>query len=343
MTGTCEEDIANTGDTGDTGNTGDTSDTANTADTGDTGDTGNSGDTADTGDTGNTGNSGNTGDTAGDEAVIDEDADTAVNDEDADTVPDETADEISDESADDLSDEVLTDTGEIPDETVDDITGDDDATGPVTVVNYSFNTDAQGWTHQKIDSATASWPYDMWEQGAATSGPGSCYEGAGCFGFNLDGNYINCQRAQLISPAIDLSAYTGQSLKLEFMHWYDFWASPTSYYDGGFVEFSGNGGTNWSQISGFTYPGIVKIKKEGGLFDPSCDSATFYATNKPGFVQTNSGWTKAEIDIPAEMLTANFKIRFVFSSGIQKNTTSQDPATYSYPGWYVDDVIVAVK
>jgi hypothetical protein len=126
------------------------------------------------------------------------------------------------------------------------------------------------------------------------------------------------------------------------MHWYSFWASPTASYDGGFVEFSSNGGTSWSQITGYTYPGTVKIYKGSGLY--TCDSASFYATNKPGFVQTSGGsWQKVEIDVPAEMITSTFKIRFVFSSGVQKSTSSQTPSNYSYPGWYIDDVSVMVK
>ncbi|HSW60614.1 MAG TPA: hypothetical protein VLJ60_07425, partial [bacterium] len=231
----------------------------------------------------------------------------------------------------DLSDEVLTES--------DEETSDDDTTEPVVVASYTFEPGAEGWTHTKIDSATASWPYDWWAQGTASSGPNSCFEGTGCFGFNLTGNYINCQRAQLISPVIDLSSYAGQALKLEFMHWYNFWAAPTSYYDGGFVEFSSNNGTNWNQITGYTYPGTVKIKTSDGLLY-SCDSASFYATNKPGFVQVSSGWQKVEIDIPSEMITANFKIRYVFSSGVQKKTDSQTPSNYSHPGWYIDNVTI---
>lgn len=339
LTGACEEDLAdtgNTGDTGDTGDSGNTADTGNSGNTGNTGDSGNSGDTGDTGNTGNTGNtgdsgnSGNTGDTGNDETVNDPDQvdlDNEINDEASDEIPDEITDETVDETTDEAADEIVS---------------DDDTAGPVTVVNYTFNSGAEGWTHQKIDSATASWPYDMWEQGSATSGPGSCHEGAGCFGFNLDGNYINCQRAQLISPAIDLSSYTGKSLKIEFMHWYNFWASPTASYDGGFVEFSNDGGTNWSQITGYSYPGTVKIYMGSGGY--TCVSPTYYVTNKPGFTETSGGnWQKVEMDIPADMMTSTFKIRFVFSSGIQKNTTSQTPSDYSYPGWYIDDVTVMVK
>jgi hypothetical protein len=323
INGYCEKDSG--GDTGNTGNTGNTGDTGDTGDTGNTGDTGDTGDTGNTGDTGDTGNSGNTGDTGEpDDEVVDTDH------------PDE-----------EYFDEDFTDEEDFDEDFPDEDIADEDIIEPETIFHFSFDDGKEGWTHDKIDNPSNSWNYDMWAQGAPSSvGPSTCYEGTGCFGFNLTGNYINCNRAQLISPVIDLNSHTGEDLQLSFWHWHNFWASPTSWYDGGFVEFSSNGGTNWNQITGAGYPGTVKIKTDASTFlNPcECDSATFYAHNKPGFIQTTGGnWQQVSIDIPSEMIAENFRIRFVFSSGVQSCTTSSNPTNYSHAGWYIDEVRIQEK
>ncbi len=207
---------------------------------------------------------------------------------------------------------------------------------------FTFNTADEGWTHTKADNVSTSWPLDNWARGKATTGPGSCHEGNGCWATNLTGAYVNCQRAKLVSPAINLSAFTGENLKLSFWHYHDFWTGSyggSTYYDGGIVEISKDGNT-WVVAPGVTYPGTVDINPAMGSSYSCLENTNFYIDGKQGYVGKISGWQKVEITLPAEYLTATFKVRFIFSSGVQKQSTSSTPADYSYMGWYIDDVAI---
>ncbi len=283
-------------------------------------------------------------DIVADDAVADvdemDDTDLVDTTADEDTVADDAAEVEDDTTVADDAAEV--DDATVADDTVDDATVSDDDSAPATIVAYDFNSGAQGWAHTAVDgfAGQTNWPYDFWEQGTRSDGA-SCHEGAGCWGTNLDGNYINCQRAELRSPVIDLSAYAAQTVTLWAWQSRDFWDNGT-YFDGGILEFSGNGGSTW--VNGCaTCSGTVNIRGSSGLSYSCNNKDSFYVDDEKGFVQTTSGWVSTYFTIPAEVLTANFVMRFVYSTGVSETTTSTDPTNYSHKGWYLDDISIEAQ
>ncbi|MBN2541363.1 T9SS type A sorting domain-containing protein [bacterium] len=71
-----------------------------------------------------------------------------------------------------------------------------------------------------------------WEWGVPTSGPGSAPFGSNVWATNLDGNYRDSSKSQLLLPPMDLTEVSWAFLR--FAHWYEF--QPPNYYgyhDGG--------------------------------------------------------------------------------------------------------------
>jgi hypothetical protein len=209
----------------------------------------------------------------------------------------------------------------------------------LAALRYDFEGSDQGFTHRRMDGVSGTWTFDHWERGTATSGPGSCHAGSGCWATNLDGNYISCQRAELVSPQVDLSACAGTDVKLVFYHHYDFWTASYNgsiWYDGGLVEI--NGGTGWAAPA-LTYPGTIRINPRMGLGYECLSSSGFYVHNKPGYVGANTGWERVEVSIPAAYLTDRFQVRFAYATGVSAQTSNQTTSMlYTRPGWYIDDV-----
>ena len=213
---------------------------------------------------------------------------------------------------------------------------------------FDFESGAAGWTHDAIDgfAGDQSWPYDVWDVGVATSGP-ACHGGTKCAATNLTGNYVQCGRAALRSPAMDLTACAAATdVTLAFQHAFAFWTGSylgTSYSDGGLVEISNDGGTTWTAVSGVTYPGTLAINPRRGIYACSMPPA-FSASGKPGYVGAGSGWQKVDVPIPPAFRTSKFAIRFVYSSGVSSSTS--DPVASeagTAPGWHVDDVAITAK
>lgn len=216
----------------------------------------------------------------------------------------------------------------------------------LALVGYAtgFESGAGGWTHAVLDGASApGWPLDEWQIGAATSGPGSCRTGTGCWATRLDANYTSCERAALISPTIDLSACAGESVNLTFWAWHDFWTGtvsgkPETWFDGGLLEVSANG-TTWTAVTPSpAYPGAVAIN--GNIGSNACVSANnFYVHNKPGWVGMSGGWKEVTVPIPAAAVTSTFRLRFAFSSGVSfANNNAETNRGHTRPGWYIDDL-----
>lgn len=207
-----------------------------------------------------------------------------------------------------------------------------------------FEAGASGWSHDKMDGVSGSWTFDAWEHGTATSGPGACHSGSGCWATNLDGNYVQCQRAELRSPVIDVSACASEEIRLSFYHAYDFWTGDyggTTWFDGGFVEISGDGGSTWHQAG--SYPGTVAINPNMGSSYACLNANQFYADGRPGYVGVSAGWTVVEIPIEPQYRTSQLRVRFVYATGVSYPTTSQAVSMqHARPGWYVDDVAVVL-
>jgi hypothetical protein len=216
--------------------------------------------------------------------------------------------------------------------------------------HYDFEAGPAGFTHEAMDgfSGDPSWPFDEWDQGSVSGpGPGACHGGSGCFATYRLGNYVSCERGALRSPTLDLSACSTVPTKVSFFHYYDFWAGITSagtWYDGGLVELSGDGGATW-QAAALTYPGTLAINPQMTASYMCLAPNAFYAHAKPGFVQTSGGaWQKVDVPIPAALRTAKFAIRFVYATGVSsQNNTPATSRPNAKPGWYLDDLSLLVQ
>lgn len=216
--------------------------------------------------------------------------------------------------------------------------------GALASLATGFEAGAAGWTHAVLDGASApGWPLDEWQLGAASSGPGSCRTGVGCWATRLDANYTSCERAALTSPPIDLSPCAGSSARVTFWTWHDFWTGtvagkPETWFDGGLVEVSANG-TTWSSVTPApAYPGTISIN--GNISSYACVSQNSFSVHgKPGWVGMSGGWKEVTIPIPAAALTSTFQLRFAFSSGVSyANNNAETNRSYTRPGWYIDDL-----
>ena len=182
-----------------------------------------------------------------------------------------------------------------------------------------------------------------WQHGVAGNTLG-CHSGTKCFAAQLTDNYVQCQRAELRSPAMDLTTCAAaSSVKLVFQHAFVFWTgayNSTTWFDGGIVEISGDGGATWQLAPG---PGMVKINPRRGS-SYVCTTDPFYVDGKAGYVASGAAWQAVQIDVPPALRTNKFRVRFAYASGVSYATT--DPATsqlHTAPGWHIDDVQIVAQ
>jgi hypothetical protein len=216
---------------------------------------------------------------------------------------------------------------------------------------FDFESTDGSFTHAAIDGAFGP-AFDAWTYGAAASTL-ACHSGTKCFATNLAGSYAQCQRAELRSPVIDLSSCAGaSSIQVTFWHAYDFLgytdATGTTYFDGGIVELSGDGGATWTApiLSPPTVGNVSIAAARGIIGEYTCPGPTgnssFHVQAKSGFINQSSGWQSFEADVPVALRTSQFMVRFAYASGKSTADTKMDLAT-AKPGWHVDDVAIVVK
>lgn len=212
-------------------------------------------------------------------------------------------------------------------------------TAALKTATFDFEGDDQGFTHVVSDGAqgSATWPFDPWTRG--TSATLACPDGQ-CFGAERTQNYAQCQRGELISPKIDLSACKSLKVSLVFEHAYAFWSNG-SFFDGGIVEISSDDGATWT-VPTATYPGTVKINPT--INGKSCVlKDSFHVHNKMGFVQ-NAAASTMTIDIPASAVNDKMRIRFSQASGVSSDTTNAETSRAgTNTGWRIDNVHFTVK
>lgn len=188
-----------------------------------------------------------------------------------------------------------------------------------------------------------------WACGNPSSGPGSDHTGSGnaAWGTSLNGNSKNCADSTLTSQEIDLSSYSGQTVRLQFWHWYRFRACDPnglaglcglpcaldpSTYSGGLVEV--HDGSSWKKVTptgGYSNTAIdcYYVNSDGGTTCSPCA-----LDGQKGFAGTSGGWLPVEIDV-SSYTHSKFRLRFHFAS------YSSDPCHPATPGWYIDDVRIA--
>lgn len=216
----------------------------------------------------------------------------------------------------------------------------DPCTTALAGARYSFEGGASGWTHRAMDGVSGSWPFDPWEVGTPSSvGPSSCADGSRCWATDLDQNYAQCGRAELRSPAIDLGACAGRTIVMVWEQWYEMWSGSyggNTWYDGGLVEVSTDGGATWSEVDASIYPGTIRINPNRGGSYMCVSSNSFRVHGRPGFVGSSGGWEQVEVALP---VSGAFLVRFAWASGVSSSTTNATTSrSATAPGWYVDDV-----
>lgn len=187
-----------------------------------------------------------------------------------------------------------------------------------------FEGTAPGWTITNADGRSP----DGWEIGAPSGGPGSAHGGSGVAATGLKGSYGSNARSELRSPAIDLTRVTpsdlqalGKKVVLRYSQWFK--AMPYGW-DCGVLTLRANGRP------------AETLEPEGGYpaAYPYCDGT--YPAGAFAYDQSAGGWQEVVADL---------------SSYVGSTVTLQwDFRSYSYsfyygswPGWYVDDVSVALE
>ncbi|HUF37802.1 MAG TPA: S8 family serine peptidase [Anaerolineales bacterium] len=119
-----------------------------------------------------------------------------------------------------------------------------------------------------------------WAWGTPTTGPGSAHSGENAWATNLNGNYFDGESSFLVSPAIDLSAFAGQRILLDWWQW----LVTEEGFDFATVEVSKDDGSSWAIVRG------------------------------PDSGEVNPGWTKNSTLLDSSYATAGLRIRFGFTS-----------------------------
>ncbi len=213
----------------------------------------------------------------------------------------------------------------------------------LAAATYTFEGGPEGWVHAVSDGAegAANWPFDPWELGAPRSGPGGCAEGASCWGTDLDDNVVQCQRAELVSPLIDLRACAGREVELVFDHWYaflSFTVDGVPYADGGVVE-GGAVGQDWHALDPLAAPGGVSINPDLGGSYRCVRPDDFHVDGQRGYSGSSDGWVEARHSLGGDHAVDQIRVRFAFATGVSLRST--DPAesrAEQLAGWYVDHV-----
>jgi|GEM_PF-1517032 len=131
---------------------------------------------------------------------------------------------------------------------------------------------------------------------------------------------------------------THSSATLSFKHICGLEGSFTTY-DAGYVQYSTDGGNNWTTFpsASYTGTGTLMTTVNGNSVTGTIFSSRSYTDwtsqfTGTGSTPTNGLWKTETITIPAAALTANFRLRFMITSD----------GSGQYYGWLLDDVKIIV-
>ncbi len=111
-----------------------------------------------------------------------------------------------------------------------------------------------------------------WQYGTPTSGPGTAFSGTNAWATNLAGSYGDNEDGYLVSPAINLSAFAGQTPILIWQQW----LQTEGGFDYGSVEVSNDGGGNWTVVYGeVSAAEELQWTRRSVILDPSFAVAAF--------------------------------------------------------------------
>jgi hypothetical protein len=170
---------------------------------------------------------------------------------------------------------------------------------------YDFEADNGGFTVQNNNAPG-------WEYGTSTYA--GAHSGTKIWATGLDTQYANSAVYQLMSPATG-PLPAGAYLNFWHRYWFEFYTTP-SYYDGGIVQISTNGGANWTTLTPVGgYPctsttGLGSILMYGGQQDT---------------------WTLASFDLSEY---AGDTVMFNWKMLSETSVTKE--------GWFIDDVFIGI-
>ncbi|MFZ9700064.1 MAG: gliding motility-associated C-terminal domain-containing protein [Flavobacteriales bacterium] len=126
---------------------------------------------------------------------------------------------------------------------------------------------------------------------------------------------------QLESPSINLTGYNDTRLEF-FMQL----RSETGNWDGGYIEWSTNGGASWILLNQEICP---NMSYDGNMsLNPS--STPYYFLTHPAWFNFRTVWTRVLVNVSAYDNLPNCKVRFTFHSDEAANDR----------GWAIDDIAV---
>jgi hypothetical protein len=183
-------------------------------------------------------------------------------------------------------------------------------------------TSAFGWTIDTVQLAVFTPAFDtgfelgwngwwadngVWQVGTPSSGPGGCFGGVQCAGTLLDADYPPYSSSRLVSPPIDLPPATpGQEIEVRFMHWFAYGGC-----DAGYVQVSTR--------------------------DAATGAWSAWANVGAPTLGASPAWTlKAAVVTP--YAGATVRIAFLHTA-----VASGGSCVPSGPGWFIDDVRIAVQ
>jgi hypothetical protein len=186
-----------------------------------------------------------------------------------------------------------------------------------TARTYCFGLPPITYFYDDFEDNTPLWTTNtptLWQRGVPTSTViNHAHSPVKCWKTRLNGNYTNGRNDYLYSPMLNFTSITGAVLR--FWHWWQ--AEPN---DGGNLQYTLNGGTNWITL--------------GYQNDPI--SVGWYNTFTNGKFFWNGeygGWREAIYDLAQFNNKPSVKFRFYFYS---------DATLSSYNGWAVDDFEIRI-
>ncbi len=105
---------------------------------------------------------------------------------------------------------------------------------------------------------------------------------------------------------------------------------PTTAFDFGYVQYSTDGGTNWTTFPTSSYQGTGTLFNSAVSFSTKSYPDWTAAFTSSSSIPNNALWKTETINIPAAALTSQFRIRFRYTTD---NVTQ-------YFGWLIDNVSV---
>ena len=152
-------------------------------------------------------------------------------------------------------------------------------------------------------------PRHSWEWGVPDQAPiDQAFHGTNAWMTDLDANYEDRDSSALFTPVFNVD--TNTTYKIQFKHSY----LTEPHNDGGTVEVSQDGGTNWKVVGNHFFSDWYNTKHVAAL-----------ELLKPGWSDNSQGWIHAELNLDFQFSGATL-FRFRFSSD----------ASVDNIGWAVD-------